>query len=528
MIAEIWTITYQPDLSEPETRTRTAKRWGVKSVVRRLTNQGTDTISIVMDGADIDSAAPWAYGQSVLIRRAGVRWFLGRVTTIPRQGTAQGESMRYELSGPWWYLENCFFEQAWKERLSEEDPTLVDVLKTRAVLGQDVNGSRITNGQQIAAIIAMAVSRGAPLAVGNIDPDTIIPFDESKDVTCAEAIRKMMRWNPNATTWIDYSTEPHPTLHVTTRANMPTESLTVGNRADAIAEVDIMPRHDLRPPAVVIKIERENDFDGDVFTSTEVLKAPPEASGTEFGTLLLTMEMGGASNSMERQVVEAESIDEDDPNWWKRKEANLKGIGSDFEIIPGTSSVIGLNDEAALPRELTGGAAPSWITTQQTYPVIVSASFKGTAVDGTIHKATPLKIQVMGTELSSKTYARMSSATFAEEVPTGLASQLFASLNVLHYEGSITTIERECTGRLRPGKLLNILSGHSEWASMQAQIQEVVEDVGSGTTTVSFGPPSHLTPQDLVELAMVGRRRVVAISAGGRSSGQSTRAPIEE
>lgn len=94
----------------------------------------------------------------------------------------------------------------------------------------------------------------------------------------------------------------------------------------------------------------------------------------------------------------------------------------------------------------------------------------------------------------------------AEPVPSGLAAAFYASLATLQFEGELITKEIECTGDLRPGKKLNLDNGRTAWASMDAQIQTVSEDLLQGMTTVSFGPASHLTPQDFVNMLLFNRK----------------------
>ena len=62
-------------------------------------------------------------------------------------------------------------------------------------------------------------------------------------------------------------------------------------------------------------------------------------------------------------------------------------------------------------------------------------------------------------------------------------------------------------GAVGLGNALNLTGGRTEWASMAAPVQTVTESVDEGRTEIGFGPPAHLSPQDLVELLRGTRRR---------------------
>jgi hypothetical protein len=64
------------------------------------------------------------------------------------------------------------------------------------------------------------------------------------------------------------------------------------------------------------------------------------------------------------------------------------------------------------------------------------------------------------------------------------------------------------------GTTLSLLGGQIGWASMAAVVQSVELRADDGTATVSFGPASHLAPQDWLELLRANRRRTATYRAG--------------
>ncbi|PTY02562.1 hypothetical protein DB346_08420 [Verrucomicrobia bacterium LW23] len=537
-MATNWTLTYQPGQPNPAARTRTLAGWGISSLTRSLNNLQADVVDIAIDGALVDDPAPWAYGQVCAIYRDGVQWFYGVVVTNPRQASGPAEGMEYRLEGPWWYAQRKIFEQNWKYRDPENpeaEPT--ERLVTRAVLCQRLNGPRMTTGEQIGEVVDLLIARGCPIQKGTIEPAVYAPYNEVRDMPCAEVIRNMMRWTPNAVVWFDYATTP-PTLHVTSRDNMPAVTQTLGGtllpgsggvRVGPI-DLQITPRHDLIVPAVVIHIERVNSIDGYSYTSVDVQKAPPEATGTEFGAMICTLELGGGTKSIQRQRVVAPFIDISSEDWWRAHKPELNSVVGLVMGHPQKANLTGIKKVGGgpgLPRELKGGAIPSWETQAQTYEVEVFTVFSGLDKSGASeykHEFSPISIQLMGTELSDKTYSRTSSATEAEQAPPNLAQQLYDVMSVLHYDGSITLWEPECSSAVRPGMKLNIAGGHADWATMGAQVQQVREDVFRGTTEVGFGAPEHLGTQDLLELMRVTNGRRVSTRAAEREGGEPSEA----
>ena len=107
--------------------------------------------------------------------------------------------------------------------------------------------------------------------------------------------------------------------------------------------------------------------------------------------------------------------------------------------------------------------------------------------------------------------------------PEGLAETLYEFLSVLHYKGSVTLIEEECTLDVRPGKVLNLTGGVAAWATMKAMIQVVEYNLETGQSAITISPVPHLGLTDYIALLNGNRKR----SAGG-GLGPSDEADEEE
>src|SRR5712692_2660279 len=182
--------------------------WGLSQLTRSLVSQDADKASFVADGAAIDSAQQFDSGSTVVIKKDGIQWFVGRVITIPRQGSGRAESLKYELAGPWYYLQQIIYQQTWVSYLTNQKQP--SQFTSHLLLNVNpANGQIVTTSAQILAALNYALAQlgaPAPFQIGAITPALFPALDEVRDMTCAEVIRKQLRWHPDAVTWFDYTT----------------------------------------------------------------------------------------------------------------------------------------------------------------------------------------------------------------------------------------------------------------------------------------------------------------------------------
>ncbi|MBN8247596.1 MAG: hypothetical protein J0L84_09150 [Verrucomicrobia bacterium] len=131
----------------------------------------------------------------------------------------------------------------------------------------------------------------------------------------------------------------------------------------------------------------------------------------------------------------------------------------------------------------------------------------------------PLSARATLTNLESGTYTTLESSSPAEDIPVGIAQQLFDAVGTLHFEGSVTLVGEEVSGP-SIGQRLNITGGRPEWANAGALIQSVDDDIETGTRSISFGPPTHLGPAYLIELLRFNRQRRISVGYSSRATGQ--------
>lgn len=483
---------------------------GLSGLKRRRLSQAVDTVTFGKEVALYDEAEAFARGAAIEIKRDNETWFLGRVDTIARHGATR-ESLHYEVVGPWWYLENLVFQQEWTvwDTATEADITLS---KSRIVLGQDATGARQNIGALITEVLQYAITAGAPLQVGTIGVSSHIPFNEAVDMSCAEVLRTVLRWVPDAVTWFDYSTSP-PTLNVKRRGSLEAVALSHGKPLQAVS---LDPVYELQAPAVVLKFEQLNQVDENVLAVTTVDKYPTTATEKTFGALVYTIELAGLQATTLTQEIEVVDLPTTKPQWIVWLNSRVPFLASNKVLV---WDIIGdVAKSVDLPSELIAGVVPDWLD-KNVEECEITCKVALTMVDGTEVEEKAVAVRITATDALNGQKQKVEVSQAAEEVPIGIAQALYESLSVLQWRGDFTFLEQECSDPVSLGKVVN-LGGTTVagWASMRALVQNVTEDVDRGTTLVSVGPPGHLSIQDFIELLRPNRSRGSATHAAQRAT----------
>ena len=490
---------------------------GLGNLRRTLISQGADVVRFEAPGAAFDGTALVAYDDTVTIKKDGVTWFLGRCNTLPRQGDPGSESISYEIVGPWWYLDHRVYEQSWQ--LWDTDAgSLQATNKSRVILCQNAAGARVTSGAQITDAVNFAISKGAPIALGTVDPDIQIPWEESVDIMCAEVIIRMLKWSPDCVCWFDYSTAT-PTFHCRKRSNLSSASLavTAGSPAQSIS---ITPRCDLQVPGVTLKYEKTHT---DAGVAYETIEEDTAGDTDEFDALVSTIQLAGSEKTYVTQVVETSNKPATwiVKAWWKARDTSIADIAdADMTIHDGASSGV-----EGYPRILESGVIHEWMSVdieEVTASAQIDFKIKDAGADNVNErKNEKLSTNLIMTNATTGTYRRLDSWVSGEATPVGLAQSIYDAWNQLQYDGQFMLLEDEVSSTVHPGKKLNLTGGVAAWASMNALIAQVTEDVDMGLTTITFGPMRHLGPDDLVALLRRFRTRMKSHFFKVRTTGKA-------
>jgi hypothetical protein len=310
MASILWSLSYAlPSAPSSFIGPSSLASLGLARPRRRLVSQGTSTLSFRRAGAAVDAAYLFPWGTIVKMFRNGVPWFYGVVTQTPSAGSGRAEDQDYVVSDPWWYLENLVYQQQWIAPSYPGANTTNDPYRSHCFLNKWIfnalsnNFTRETTDQQIADVIAYAQSAPSnvpiqlPSTPGTV-PSMDIPLEEIRDATCADVLRKQLRWMPDAVTWFDYSTTP-PTLNIQRRANLAPVSVPFPTPASPspLAEFAVDPCYGLFHESVKISFERQDDVIINGQTQSWFLNTPtvypPSATGREVTALVSTIKLEG-------------------------------------------------------------------------------------------------------------------------------------------------------------------------------------------------------------------------------------------
>ncbi|MDR2806586.1 MAG: hypothetical protein LBB11_00290 [Puniceicoccales bacterium] len=499
----VWNLVYDGD-------EKTLAEWGINNMVRRLKNQTVDQVTFKISGNGIDTPLPFEPKKVIKIFHDEVLWFTGIVTKTPICGSAVEEFFQYTLSGPWWYLDSVIYQQLWKEFLDPDNNggTLMNARKSHLILGQDANGDAINIGTQIVDVINY-VNAAVGYTVIELAEDMslpmYIPFDECKDLSCSEVIKRLLRWIPDAISYFDYG-QNVPVLHIVRREQLETLSM----NAHDLSELSFAPRYDLQVPAVMLKFEKTHKTNEGSWKTIEVQRFPEDAIGMELQALVMTIELEGMQSTFIRQDVKVAMIQIGSETWWRD---HLPGLQNVSNLV-----IEDVTREGNLPNELLSGSIADWMNCN-VEPERIKAKISYETEDEIVYEREVV-VKMNSTDAQSKTYKNLISYISEESVPENLAESIYQGVSVLPYEGQVKWIHQELEGTFL-GKVLNIVDGREEWASMNALIQSVEENLDRGEINIIVGPAKHLGPDDLSELTKSNRHRFSSRNFYARSTAEA-------
>ena len=294
--------------------TRLLEDWGIKSITDKRVSLAQGTVTLGFGRADLLGDLPFDPNETLVILRDGATFFRGRIISENRGAFGSNENATVTLADPWWYLEKLIYMDFLKVvtvgtsnpapadpvlGLQESDFPTALKLASHLVISDTDTRSFINSRTMTMRVLTYAIAKGAPLAIGTIDPGLRIVREEISDATCAEVILKCLRWTPDQTGWWDYSVNP-PALNIRTRENRTLLTLDVADQK--ISTVEINPRRDLQLTGVLIQYQRKHQRTNFEFITLDYDSAPPPpADGTFFSpaansvaALVLTMELYGS------------------------------------------------------------------------------------------------------------------------------------------------------------------------------------------------------------------------------------------
>lgn len=440
-------------------------------------------------------------GDVVTVSYLGTTVFRGEVDIVTRdysRGDTQADATT--ITGPWAKMSRLVFRQNWKTGPSASS------LSSRLILNQSDAGTA-QNVNAALREICWGPNNIAPAACGytltqeseaaniNVSSTITLPFDECRDITIADAIRRELRLFPAAVTYFDYSTAT-PTIKI----QMPATS---GSDAAYVASVSKTHRQYTYNPhpidGVDLEIETIGDVGGVSYRNITHQTAGNTATNNP-NCLYATLQLQGFSSSSVSQSFTAvvESMADGygdprgkitDPSFWKAKHPNLANVPvGAIQILEATAS----DDATAAqyPNIAANTVGEIQAAGLRAHVATFTAKIKITTEDD-VEENRILQMQFVTTNATNKTYRWLaeSSATEGETVPTGLASALLTARS----------------GALRAERFTMRLGTAAQWPTIGDLcdgliLQSFTVDPTNLTAELDFGAPEYLSPEDMAGL----------------------------
>lgn len=431
-------------------------------------------------------------GDTVTVKLSGNVVYSGKVEKFSERTYGDVTVVDYTCLDGWDLLERKAFRQKWS--VSNGRGTVIELDSSHVVLNTDYAGLSVTIAEQISSICSYA-SIGVS---GSGIPSATLPPDETSNITCADAIRRSLRFFPKVVARFN----PVDGKIVFSSPSSTDASYVGGDKT--ISRSKNYTAH----PVVGVDIETESvdtsvsDDDTGVSISTREYthQTSGDVDSPDCLHVFIPLAPGMSSSSFETLEVVTEALPLlTSVSFWKEKHPRLANVPSNAITITDagrssatygniTSNDIGALQAFGMNAELVHCHCWATITT----------------VDD-IEEKLYLTMDFIMTDASGGTHTRQtgSSSTAAETLPDGLAAAILA-------QRGGTLESEEMTIRVDPENFPVV--GDSADGLV---LQNFDVDCDTLVANLHFGHPDYLTPEDMRDLM-----------SGFRQRGQASNVPI--
>jgi hypothetical protein len=583
-----WTIqTLNPDGSTSGAPATLASL-GIESAAFDFNNVAADVMTLTVGGLAVDAATLWPYGQLLaVIMPNGTRFFMGRVEPWSREGTPEEQNHFGRIVGPWWYFANKIYQQRYNiPTFNGQDQitgysnyatprVILFVLYSGAPVGGDpaTGFYAATTGQQIQDAINWAISQGAPIQLGQMDPFATPPSHFQKGMTCEQVIKHCHQLEPDFVVVWDYTTLPFPTIHCLRQPSL--TPLTIDLTTSGVRElIKIKERPDWQRSYVAIFYDETQSVNGQQYITLaqDFYPNPLVPSGgmsqTEFNfrgvDLFCDLSGERVGNPNQQANFASKAFDITTLATWTNWKPHLSPVydptitsvtiltaatspaTNNYHTAPTLSPLDELDSngnaiaiDPSCVYEVVDGAWADWI------PQSNAQRVRATAYAYVVHKAAPgqnakaefiplnhdfTAVNINTAGINQSFTQPTGASQYAEPIPDGLAEVMFNAWKALAIEGGFKNVEA-VIGATQPISRFNSLNFNTPnkpaWATVNAPIQKISGDIATGVTNVQFGAPLHLTGNELIDAIRWTRFRITTIDlayvfGGAISAGAGT------
>lgn len=519
--------------------------------------------------------------------------FTGYQTTQPGDVDGHGQGVTLVFKDAIWLLQNTTFQQYWAVASSPGSPDLISRCVLFMDINSWVPNTYKSVQWQLQQIIGYAASCGISIAAGAIDySGWFLNYYHCRAVSCWDALLKCLEPIPDAKVWVDGSQNP-PALHVRTRANIAAMSAPAGTGPGPVtlpykgrdaagrshhSTHGFTPRYDLIPPQVVLQYQINNTVNGKpVPTRTNDVYPPGSAGQTPFA-LVCPIDLTGAEQVVENGTLDCEPLmvtaaqtgfSEGSPQdhaakraWWCSQRGGETDKLSDLRVRFGANTIpdASVVDEKGNPVDLTkypnriaAGTYHAWMANGANGVLAIRArvlaaevSYSEWNVQGTsetdvstgqrVRQARTVDLHCHITLTNSPAgvteYTNKNFTQLAESPVAGLAQNIYASRQVLDYDGTHEIVDPGLqngaggSGVSQPLKqiighwnVLNFSGGATAWLTANMTVASTEIDLVNNHIRIEVGPAKHLQPQDWNAMLQFFRYRRLYMASSVRATG---------
>ena len=451
----------------------------------------------------------------VTVSYKGTQVFRGTVSTrVERQGRGTDRVEDVTVEGPWGLMARLVFRQEWKVTGTVGESC------SHLILNQSPLGELQNMTAQVREIAEYASDNGCGFSYSENDidaGDTQLPPDEARDITCAAAIMRTLRFFPQTVCRFDYSSTT-PALHVSIPPTSP-------SAASYLAMIPKTQRSYARTshPVVGVDIATEG-FDlvtGNNSVDSTLRKFTHQTAGVQnsIDTLHIFMPLAKGSSSTSWEKLDVETLPGDtytSLNFWIQHHPALAGFSTTgankVEFAnPGETNIFPTSLPIANGRLTDTTVGDLRRFGLQAEVVRMTATVKVTTADKV--ETLALTLDWVCTNATTRTYTRQtgSSSTAGETLPEGLAAAILAQRGGDLMSEEVTIRLGDSFPTLGDADVVTENS-----ATQVLYLQSFDVDCYDLTAQLHFGRPAFLSPEDMRDLLLGFRQRGFASNVPNR------------
>lgn len=403
------------------------------------------------------------------------------VKIIDRAGRGSERVCDVTVGGPWAKLNRLVFRQKWATKAA--DGTAATFLFSRVVLNKAVTGEALDMSAQLREILDFGAAKCGYEVGGVSAGTTVLPPDDTRDLTCASAIQRMLRFHPKVVVACDYSGNK-PVISVST----PPES-----EAEYVADIPKTAReYEINACPISAVDIQTNDvteiLDGQVSTAGhQIYPAGADTSALDCLHVYIPLARGSGSNSYESCTLETESMPSyvGHPGFWKDKHPRLANVAQS-QITISEATRTGTHNYSYIARNSASELKKAGIHFDK--ELFRCKCTISTAND--IEEDIYLTMEFLTTDKRGGTYTWQtgSSSVAGETLPDGLAQALYEQRTQSQYLNETMTV--------RLGENWPKLGDYADGLYLQS----IDVDCAAELATLHFGQPEYLSAEDMRDL----------------------------